>query len=321
VVSSVLNNEFSPMRILCLTIFIAFLSVPAYADDASRPIPNLAAPAMESGAPKSAEPDLKTVRASAAKGDPGAQEIMGERYEDGDGVPQDTAKAAKWYLRAAQQGNTKAQKALGDLYLKGEGISQDYAQAYFWITLSLDPFDANSASVRDNIAKYLGPEQITEQERRLNDWKPVLEQGQDDDDDSTAADSGCTAKDVSSTMVLPSHAAADCKAAYKNLHFACGTPSCTDCEVALNTFNTQCTRFGTNTADPAFSCSENADCFLVDKNCSQLYDPVAVNREHLQEVRKLRNYPFDDCNRSIAIRQQYHALCIDAVCSVRTSTP
>ena len=310
------------MRLLCLTVFVAFLAVPAYADDASKPLPNLTAPAMDSDAHKSAEPDLKTVRTSASKGDPGAQEIMGERYEDGDGVPQDTAKAAKWYLRAAQQGNTKAQKALGDLYLKGGGaVPQDYAQAYFWITLSLDPLDANSASVRDNITKYLDPEQLTDQEKRLNDWKPVLETATAGDDDSADNDSGCTAKDVASTMVLPKRTSSDCKAAYKNLHFVCGTPSCTDCETALNTFNTQCTQIEANTADPAFSCDENADCFLLDKNCGLAYDPIAVNREYLQEVRKKRNYPLDDCGRSLAIKQRYHALCLNAVCSVRTSAP
>jgi hypothetical protein len=309
------------MRLLCLTIFIAFLAVPAYADDASKPVPNLTAPTMDSGAPKNAEPDLKTVRARASKGDPGAQEIMGERYADGDGVPQDSAKAAKWYLRAAQQGNTKAQKALGDQYLKGEGVSQDYAQAYFWVTLSLDPFDANSASIRDNITKYLGPEQLTEQEKRLNDWKPVLEQAQAGDDGSSAVDDDCTAKDVSSTMELPTRASPDCKTAYKNMHIACGTPSCTDCETAFNTFTMQCTRSGPNEVDPAFSCNENADCFLLDKACGLAYDPISVNREYLQDVRKKRNYPMEDCGRSLAIKQQYHALCINAVCSVRTSSP
>jgi TPR repeat protein len=318
-ISSVSSNGFYRMRLLCLTVFIAMLALPVYADDASKPLPNLAAPSMDADSAINAEPDLKTMQTRASKGDPGAQEIMGERYADGDGVPKDSAKALKWYLRAAQQGNAKAQKELGDLYLKGDGAPQDFAQAYFWISLSLDPLDANSASVRDDLTKYLGPEQLTEQEKRLNEWKPVLEQTSDDDDDSADSDSGCTAKDVAASMVVPMHASADCKGAQKNLHFACSTPSCTDCETALNAFNAQCTRSDMDTADPAFSCDANADCFLLDKNCSQPFDPISVNREHLQEVRKKRNYPIEDCGRSPAIKQRFHALCINNICSVRTS--
>ena len=106
------------------------------------------------------------------------------------------------------------------------GVPQDYGQAYFWITLALDPFDANSASVRDNIAKYLETEQRNDLDKRLNDWKPVLEQAQAGDDSAAEAE-GCTARDISTTIVISEHAKADCKNAYKNLHFACGTPSCT----------------------------------------------------------------------------------------------
>jgi hypothetical protein len=307
------------MRLLRLIVFIAFLAVPAYANDASMPLANFKAPAMDSAASRNDEivPDLKTIQSRAAKGEPGAQDLVGKHYEEGDGVPQDSAKAAKLYFRAAQQGYIQAQKDLGYLYLKGDGVPQDYAQAYFWITLSLDPFDASSAAMRDDIAKYLSPEQLSEQERRLNEWKPNMEK-KTSDDDSSDDGSLCTAKYVAQTMELPVHASRDCNDAYKNIHAVCGMTSCTDCEIAVNKSNLACTRVAKVT-DPAFTCETNADCFLIDKWCGDTYEPVAANREHLQEVRKARGYTTKDCHRPLELKQQFHALCINSVCSVRQS--
>lgn len=184
------------MRLCRLIIFMTLLAAPAYADDASVSLPNLKAPAMDPAAPKNHEtvPDLKTILSRAAKGDPVAQDLVGKHYEEGDGVPRDSAKAAKWYFRGAQQGYAQAQNDLGYLYLKGEGVPQDYGQAYFWISLSLDPLDAGSAKVRDDIAQFLSSQEISEQERLLNDWKPTTEKKPPDDDDDSSNDSGCAPK-------------------------------------------------------------------------------------------------------------------------------
>ncbi len=63
-------------------------------------------------------------------------------YENGFGVPQDDAEAAKWYRvvaksyrLAAEQGDVVAQYDLGLMYLKGKGIPQDDVQAYAWLNL------------------------------------------------------------------------------------------------------------------------------------------------------------------------------------------
>ena len=45
-----------------------------------------------------------------------------------------------------------------------------------------------------------------------------------------------------------------------------------------------------------------------------------LSQNMLQEVRKKRNYPMEDCGRSLAVKQQFHALCIHSVCSVRSSS-
>ncbi len=49
-------------------------------------------------------------------------------YGKGQGVPQDDAKAVKWYRKAAEQGYAGAQSNLGVMYGKGQGVPQDYAQ-------------------------------------------------------------------------------------------------------------------------------------------------------------------------------------------------
>jgi TPR repeat protein len=184
------------LRLFRLIICTVFLAVPAYADNAPVSLPNLKAPAMDSAASVNYEtvPDLKTILSRAAKGDPLAQDLVGKHYEEGDGVKQDSAKAAKWYFRGAQQGYAQAQNDLGYLYLKGEGVPQDYGQAYFWITLSLDPFDASSAKIRDDIAQYLSPAELSEQEMLLNDWKATMEKNTSGDGDHSFNDPGCTPK-------------------------------------------------------------------------------------------------------------------------------
>ena len=53
-------------------------------------------------------------------------------YRNGEGVPQGSAEAAKWYRKAAEQGNENAQNNLGYMYETGEGVQQDYGEAVKW---------------------------------------------------------------------------------------------------------------------------------------------------------------------------------------------
>lgn len=56
----------------------------------------------------------------------------GRKYDYGEGVEQDYAKAAEWYLKAAELGNVGGQAGLGYLYLTGSGVEQDYSKAFEW---------------------------------------------------------------------------------------------------------------------------------------------------------------------------------------------
>ena len=72
----------------------------------------------------------------AEASDATAQLELGNMYHDGRGVPQDYAKAVKWYRLAAEQGYATAQYNLGLMYDKGNGVPQDYKEAMKWWLLA-----------------------------------------------------------------------------------------------------------------------------------------------------------------------------------------
>ncbi len=80
---------------------------------------------------------VSTERKLAIGGNADAQELLGDFYYCGFGVPQDYAISAVWLRKAAMQADAGAQGMLGDLYLQGEGVPQDYSKAYFWLDLAL----------------------------------------------------------------------------------------------------------------------------------------------------------------------------------------
>ncbi len=70
--------------------------------------------------------------AKAEAGDAASEERIGFDYANGEGIPQDFAKAAIWYRKAAEQGLADAQNDLGVIYQKGQGVPKDFAQAAVW---------------------------------------------------------------------------------------------------------------------------------------------------------------------------------------------
>ena len=75
------------------------------------------------------ELSLDELRVLAEQGNAEAQNTLGFRYLDGDGVPQDDAEAVRWWRLAADQGQAEAQFNLGLMYANGRGVPQDDAEA------------------------------------------------------------------------------------------------------------------------------------------------------------------------------------------------
>jgi len=84
----------------------------------------------------------------AEQGHAAAQFNVAAMYENGSGVAQDSAQAARWYLEAAKQGDADAQYKVGMLYETGAGIAKDLAEARKWY----DALIANSRKDKATLA-------------------------------------------------------------------------------------------------------------------------------------------------------------------------
>ena len=62
--------------------------------------------------------------------------VIGYKFEDGDGVPQDFLQAVKMYHYAAEQGNVYGQYNLGLAYEHGQGVEKNLAEAEKWYQLA-----------------------------------------------------------------------------------------------------------------------------------------------------------------------------------------
>lgn len=65
----------------------------------------------------------------AMDGNPRAQVILGRCYENGTGVPQDMAVAAKWYQLAAEKNDSEGQVLLAYQYAYGTGLAKNEKKA------------------------------------------------------------------------------------------------------------------------------------------------------------------------------------------------
>ena len=92
----------------------------------------LAAAILTLFASSSLSADIKTLRKQAEAGDANAQFNIGSMYENGLGVKQDYAEAAKWYRKAAERGEARAQYNLGIMNQNGWGVPQDPTEAVKW---------------------------------------------------------------------------------------------------------------------------------------------------------------------------------------------
>jgi TPR repeat protein len=108
---------------------------------------------------------------AALQGLPEAQVMLGQLYENGDGVPQDYAKAATLYRTACEhrpdyEGSAGRMgcNGLGLLYSRGDGVKQSKVEAYKFFKLGL--VSENIDSVKREMTKT----EIAEAERQIELW-------------------------------------------------------------------------------------------------------------------------------------------------------
>lgn len=115
-------------------------------------------------------------RVAAEQGVAVAQHNLGIMYDNGQGVPQDSKEAIKWWKLAAEQGYAEAQFNLGVIYERGDGAPQDFKKAIKWWKLAakqgLAPAQYNLGKMYDN-----GQGVSQDSNEAIKWWKLVAEQG------------------------------------------------------------------------------------------------------------------------------------------------
>ena len=81
---------------------------------------------------------LKWFSKAADQGNAEAENNLGWMYSNGTGVPRDLAKAASLFRHSAEKGHPDSMRALGDQYLRGEGVTRNPVEAHMWYSLAAD---------------------------------------------------------------------------------------------------------------------------------------------------------------------------------------
>jgi TPR repeat protein len=110
---------------------------------------------------------------AAAQGDASGQWLLGDAFENGNGVRQNYAEAAAWYRKAATQGQPIAQFSLGLLYVKGDGVPKDYVEAYKWWNLCTARADAKAKENLAKLEKMMTRDQIADAQKMARQFKPA----------------------------------------------------------------------------------------------------------------------------------------------------
>lgn len=84
----------------------------------------------------------------------------------------DMKTAADWFLKAAELGVKDSQVNLGILSARGEGVKQDLVEAYKWLSLAANAGDKDAATKRDEVAKFMRPDQLEMARGAVELWKP-----------------------------------------------------------------------------------------------------------------------------------------------------
>lgn len=111
----------------------------------------------------------------AMAGEARAQEMLGYMYDVGEGVPEDDAVAAQWYLLAADQGSSDAQINLALIYASGSGVVRDTVRAYMWLDIAASTSDPAlrqmALDARAAVAREMSWSQIEQAQEMARQWR------------------------------------------------------------------------------------------------------------------------------------------------------
>lgn len=105
----------------------------------------------------------------AALGDGYSENILGDFYSAGCGVPKSAVEAVYWWIKAACQDDWHAQFKLGLAYQDGVGVAHDLIEAYAWFNLAAagaPHHESKCKEARDSIEISLTPHQLVFAQKR-----------------------------------------------------------------------------------------------------------------------------------------------------------
>jgi TPR repeat protein len=112
--------------------------------------------------------EIRRLRKWTQKNKRWAQEMLGSRYNDGIGVPQDDKQACVLWKLAADQGEHRAQYNLGIMYANGTGVTQSDTLAYKYFQLSAIQGHAKS---QYNVGLYYANGTgVTQSDTKAREW-------------------------------------------------------------------------------------------------------------------------------------------------------
>jgi TPR repeat protein len=126
------------------------------------------------GMPQDMEQAAYWYQQAADKSHAEAEYFLGELYSSGKGVKRDEEQAARWVSVSAVQGYAPAMANIGKRYALGNGVTKDDKRAYFWLTLAFLHSDKSAEKLRTAEAGKLKPEDVQDQDRAAQNWKPRL---------------------------------------------------------------------------------------------------------------------------------------------------
>jgi len=114
----------------------------------------------------SEDKDFEQLKKRAEQGDINAQCDLASVCYIGKGVPQNYAKALKWYKKAAEKGHPVAQFGLGVMHSEGEGVPQNYIEGYVWLSMASAKGIKDAKQYLPIVGSKMMPEQITEAKKK-----------------------------------------------------------------------------------------------------------------------------------------------------------
>lgn len=102
---------------------------------------------------------------AAEQGNGNAQLELATMYHNGMGVDYNAPEAFKWYNKAAEQGVAEAQFQMAMMYGSGEGTLHDTVYAHMWLNLAAAQGHSFATQQRDSLAKDMSKEDVSEAQR------------------------------------------------------------------------------------------------------------------------------------------------------------